>query len=94
MNPNSVIIEVKPPITNKIVIDEEFKKIVIDEEFKKNAIKLAKAFGNKDIESLQTDLPNFKQDIEKLQTDLPNFKDIEKLNNGQMEYSTMRSLYD
>jgi hypothetical protein len=70
MDLNSVIIEVKPPIN----------KIVIDEEFEKNAIKIAKAFGNKDIESLQTDLQNFKQDIE-------------KMNNGQMDYSTMRSLY-
>lgn len=71
MNQNSVIIEVKPPTNNKIVIEEEFEK---------NAIEVSKASGNKDIESLQNNLKNFK-------------KDIEKFNNGQMEYSTMRSLY-
>lgn len=57
MDPNSVIIEVKPPTNNKIVIEDEF--------IEKRAIELAKAFGNKDIESLQTNLQNFKQDIEK-----------------------------
>ena len=62
MDPNSVIIEVKPPTNNKIVIEDEF--------IEKRAIELAKAFGNKDIESLQ----NFKQDIE-------------KMNNGQMDYA-------
>ena len=72
MDPNSVIIEVKPPTNNKIVIEDEF--------IEKRAIELAKAFGNKDIESLQTNLQNFKQDIE-------------KKNNGQMDYSTMRTLY-
>lgn len=72
MDPNSVIIEVKPPTNNKIIIEDEF--------IEKRAIELAKAFGNKDIESLQTNLQNFKQDIE-------------KMNNGQMDYSTMRSLY-
>lgn len=71
MDPNSVIIQVKPPTNNKIIIEEEFEK---------NAIDVYKSFGNKDIESLQTNLKNFKQDIE-------------KMNNGQMEYSTMRSLY-
>jgi hypothetical protein len=54
----------------------KFKKLLKE----KRAIELAKAFGNKDIESLQTNLQNFKQDIE-------------KKNNGQMDYSTMRTLY-
>lgn len=72
MDPNSVIIEVKPPTNNKIIIEDEF--------IEKRAIELAKAFGNKDIESLQTNLQNFKQDIE-------------KMNHGQMDYATMRSLY-
>lgn len=57
------------------------KKIVIEDDFEEHAIQLSKAIGTKeDVETLKKNFKNFKEDIE-------------KMNNGQMDYATMRSLY-
>ena len=57
-------------------------KIIIEEGFEEKAIEMCKKMGGseQDVESLKNSFPNFK-------------KDIQKMNDGEMEYATMRTLY-